>query len=135
MIELVYHEHVITTKGFKPDPYKIAVVVDWPCPITIKQIKGFLGLTSYCRHFISRYVEVATPIIDLLKKRNHTWTEEAITTFNHLKLLLTTSPLLAYPNFSAPFVIETNAYKVGIGAVLSQQHPIAYFSKKLLGRC
>lgn len=40
--------------------------------------------------------------------------------------------MLAYPDFSIPFVVETDTCDVGIGAVLAQlEHPVAYYSKKL----
>jgi hypothetical protein len=45
---------------------------------------------------------------------------------------MTSTPVLAFPNFSNEFVVETDACDNGIGAVLSQNdHPIAYFNKGL----
>jgi hypothetical protein len=45
---------------------------------------------------------------------------------------VTSTPVLAFPNFSNEFVVEIDACDNGIGAVLSQDdHPIAYFSKGL----
>lgn len=44
-------------------------------------------------------------------------------------------PLLALPNFSQPFIIEIDALRYGLGAVLMQnQQPIAYFSQVLIAR-
>ncbi|MCI21570.1 hypothetical protein A2U01_0042738, partial [Trifolium medium] len=45
---------------------------------------------------------------------------------------MTSAPVLALPNFQQPFILETEASGVGMGAILHQDgHPIAYFSKKL----
>lgn len=52
--------------------------------------------------------------------------------FKKLKQTLISAPVLTYPNFNLPFVVETDAYDVGIGAVLlHEEHPIAFFSRKL----
>lgn len=56
-------------------------------------------------------------------------TNEAFVT---LKTALTSTPVLALPNFAKPFTVECDASNGGLGAVLSQDlHPIAYLSKSL----
>lgn len=65
----------------------------------------------------------------------YVWTDESEEAFNKLKLALTSAPILALPDLQQPFVIETDASGIGIGAVLHQKrHLIAYFSKKLAPR-
>jgi hypothetical protein len=60
------------------------------------------------------------------------WTEDTETAFQVLKSALISAPVLALPNFSLQFTIDTDACDVGIGAVLSQQgHPLAYVSRAL----
>lgn len=54
-----------------------------------------------------------------------------------LKAALTKEPILAYPDFTKPFILETDASNVGLGAKLSQigddgkEHPISYASRTL----
>lgn len=131
-VELTYLGHILAWDGVRPDPEKISAVANWPTPSSTKKIRAFLGLTGYYQKFISRYAEVASPITDLLRKQSTGWNATTENSFNQLKQLLTFALVLAYPDFSQPFVVETDACKVGIGAVLlQQQHPIAFFSRKL----
>lgn len=119
----------------RPDLDKVAVVLEWPEPTKVKHVRAFLGLTGYYRWFIAQYAQIAAPLTNLLRKEGFRWTEEAWAAFVQLKTALTTSPVLAFPNFAVPFVVEIDACDVGIGAVLHQQgHPISYFSHKLSNR-
>jgi len=60
------------------------------------------------------------------------WTQVTEQAFQLLKQALVSAPVLAFPNFNEPFVVDTDASDCGIGAVLHQQgHPIAYVSKAL----
>ena len=82
--------------------------------------------TGYYRRFIRRYVVLAAPLTYLLKKDNFSWSISAE------KQAITLALVLPLPNFSQPFVLETDASGLGVDAVLSQaNHPIAFFSKKL----
>lgn len=46
-----------------------------------------------------------------------------------------TTPVLQLPDFTVPFVIQTDASGTGVGAILLQRgHPLAYFSKQLSPR-
>lgn len=129
---LAYLGYIISTHGVRPDPDKLSVVVEWPIPSTIKQVQAFLELTGYYRRFIHQYAQIVAPLTNLLRKDGFVWTEDATTAFDRLKTTIMTASVLVFPNFSIPFVVETDACKVGIGVVLLQhKHPIAYFSRKL----
>lgn len=132
LTELNYLGHIITTEGVKPDPEKLVAVKNWPQPKTVKQVRAFLGLTGYYRRFISRYAQIASPLTELLKKGGFVWGDTAEEAFELLKEALVSAPVLAYPDFSLPFIVETDACNIGVGAVLAQlEHPVAYYSRKL----
>ena len=115
---------------FLLDPDKFKAMQEWPLPVSLKELRGFLGLTSYYKMFIYHYAQLAKPLTNQLKKDNFHWDEIATAAFNTLKQVMLSAPVLAIPNFSLPFVVEADASGKGLGAVLSQnKHPIAFFSK------
>ena len=95
-------------------------------------LRAFLGLTGYYRRFIHNYANIAATFTNLLKKEAFQWTSTSQMAFDDLKKATIEGPMLALPNFSQTFVLETNASGICIGTVLSQNgHPIACFSKKM----
>lgn len=117
------------------DPNKIIAIQQWPPPHSVKEVRSFLELVGYYRRFIHHYAAIAGPLSDLLRKDSYKWSEVEQCAFDALKATLGCTPVLALPNFSQEFQVETDASGLGIGAILSQRgHPIAYFSQKLSPR-
>ncbi len=119
------------------DGDKVQALQDWPRPKNITELKGFLGLCSYYHRFIPFFADVAAPLHeDTRNSRPFEWSPSAEDAFQCLKLAQTEGPSLGYPDPDGPFVLDTDASNLGIGAVLSQQQDgqervIAYYSKVL----
>ena len=138
--EVFFLGHILTQEGIKPDPEKTAKVRDFPRPVDLTTLRQFLGLASYYRRFVPSFAAVARPLNALLKKKvRFEWSAACEDAFCQLKELLVTAPVLSYPKFEKgrSFILETDASKVGLGAILSQEqddglvHPIAYASRSL----
>ena len=129
----------------RPSMDRIQALFDYQRPTTLKQLQSFLGLAGHYRKYITMFAEKAHPLYDLLKqhdvtvkntKISITWNDAAEKSFNELRDILTTRPLLRLPNFELLFILDTDACNYAVGAVLSQEEdkkvlPVGYFSKHL----
>ena len=132
-----YLGHTLSENGIQVNDLKIKAIKDYPVPCDKKAVKSFLGLSGFYRNFIKDYATIAAPLTHLLKEDvPFVWNGEQQAAFEELKDKLSSPPVLAFPNFSQPFYIVTDASSVGIGSCLMQLYgtryrPIAYFSRKL----
>lgn len=149
--EVRFLGHQVSSQGVSTDPDKISAVREWPVPGTLKELRSFLGFCSYYRRFIESFSQIAGPLHDVvnacLRETSHvkaaqlyksSWTSQCQTAFERLKDKLTSAPTLGYADFTLPFVIETDASNLGLGAVLYQHQKgkktvIAYASRRLRG--
>ena len=135
--EVMYLGHIISEKGVRPNPEKIRAVLEYPTPKTCKDIKSFLGLTGYYHRFIKDYSKIVKPLTRLLKKNvTFFWDSPQEIAFKECKRILTTPPILQYPDFSKEFLLTTDASMYALGSTLSQGEigkdlPISYASRTL----
>lgn len=120
--ELTYLWHVISAQGVATDPGKIAIVRDWPTPLSVKDVRSFLGLAGYYRKFVQEFGAICKPLTSLLKKGTlFVWTSEQESSFQALKNALISVPVLAMPDLHKPFLVETDASDKGIGAMCNKK--------------
>ena len=135
--KVAYLGYIVSHTEVAPDPSKIEAVENWPTPSTVTEVRSFLGLAAYYRQFVKDFATIASPLHKLTEKgRKFHWKEDCQTSFEALQRCLVTAPILAYPKIEEPFILDTDASNVGIGAVLSQklegkEHAIAYGSRCL----
>ncbi|KFD59900.1 hypothetical protein M514_27917 [Trichuris suis] len=136
--EVQFLGHVVGQDGIRPDPSLTEKVRNFPVPQCLAEIQSFVGLASYYRKFIRGFAEIAKPLHQLAEKRKpFQWTAECAAAFNKLKEMLVSEPILRLPDFNRPFILDTDASNIAIGAVLSQlddkgrEHPVAFASRTL----
>ncbi|CAG2198867.1 Transposon Ty3-I Gag-Pol polyprotein,Transposon Ty3-G Gag-Pol polyprotein,Retrovirus-related Pol polyprotein from transposon 297 [Mytilus edulis] len=135
--EILYLGHVVGKEGIKPNPKIVQSVDSWKAPSTAKEIQQFFVLCNYYRQYMYKFSDIAAPLSQLTRKDvPFEWTQPCQESFEKLKIALTTSPILAYPQSDGMFILDTDASNIGIGAVLSQiqenkEKVISYASKKL----
>jgi hypothetical protein len=135
--EMLFLGHKVSSEGISPEPSKQEAILNWERPKNIKQIQSFLGLANYYRRFIKNYSHEANPMVKLLKKyTTFHWGPEQDDSFQRLKHLLSTAPVLRIAQPQKPFVIHVDASDNAIGCVMQQEfdgklHPISYESYTL----
>ena len=113
-------------------------------PTTVTGIRKFIGAVGYFCHFIKNFSRIARPLDDLTscensKLKNHpvTLTPPTLEAFGTLKKKCMTVPVLAFAHLEKPFILETDASGIGLGAVLLQEqedgklYPVTYASRAL----
>jgi transposase InsO family protein len=133
-----YLGFIVDQDGLHPDPAKIEKMVSYPRPKDVKGVQRFLGLVNYYRKFVPHFASIAKPLYRLLEKETPwNWNKECQDAFENLKTAMASEPVLAFPDFSKPFIVSTDASQYAIGCILKQlgrdgkEHVIQYGSKAL----
>ena len=130
--------HVVCKEGLLIVPKKISVIQNLPPPTNVKSLRAFLGSVIYHRRFIWMFAQVTRYLYALLKNDEvFEWTTTCQQTFELVKKLFTTTPILKAPNWAMDFHVHCDASNILIGAVLAQKmnenidSPIYYVSRLL----
>ena len=107
-------------------------MLTWPSPKSLKELWGFLGLIGYYRRFVIGYGEFAQPLTNQLKNDGFHWSHQAEKAFVKMKQAMSSVPVLALPNFTQPFILETNALGQSLGVVLTQNNQLIAFFNHVL---
>jgi hypothetical protein len=131
--QIHYLGHIISNDGIEVDPEKIESIREWSDPKNVIEVRSFMGLAGYYRRFTEGFSKISHPITSLQKKGvNFQWTLDCEKSFQHLKQLLTSAPILRIGDPNEDFIVCIDACKEGLGGVLTQNgFVICYESWKL----
>ena len=163
-LEVTFLGRIISQDGYQMDPKATRAVTYLKnvTPKTVGEVRRVVGLLGVYHRHIKNFAKIAKPIYDLL---NHGPLQKAVTTktpkktsskshgqlpsktpvkwetkhqstLNTLIDCITSPPILAYTDYSLPFVVHTDASQDGLGSVLYQEQKgilrvIAYASRTL----
>ena len=109
--------------GRKPTDTRTQRIKDWPIPINVTEVRGFLGLCGTVRIWIKDYSQIARPLVDLTRKDSEfSWGPRQEQAFQQLKELVTKAPALRPIDYRCgrPVILSVDTSIHGIGFVLSQ---------------
>ena len=113
--EINYLAHHVSKKGVLPSKKNLQAIAECPSPDTYTKVKSFVGLVGHYRCFIKGFANIAAPLYDLTsgenkdKKLEHLdLPPEAHEAFDHLKAACLQAPILSFPDFNKPFLLETD---------------------------
>jgi len=96
--EIEYLGHLVSATSVHSMPEKVEALQDFPVLQCVKDVRTFVGLTSYYRKFVKGFSVIAEPLTRLTSKQMHfEWTPDAQVAFEALKEALMEATSLAFP--------------------------------------
>ena len=62
--------HIVSAEGFSVDPQKVEAILNWKPPMSVMEIRSFLGLAGYYRKFVEGFSKIAAPLTRLTRKED-----------------------------------------------------------------
>ena len=125
--------HIIGKNGISPDPCKTEAIVNMKVPQCKEDLMRFLGMVQYLSKFLPSLSDCAAPLREIIKKNvEFVWEQPQIDSFEKIKTLITTAPVLQFYNPDIPVTLQVDASKLGVGACMMQsEKPVSYASATL----
>ena len=123
--KITYLAHQVSKHGVHPSDSNLKAIAEWTLPQTYMEVHAFLSLVGHYRRFIKGFVWITQLLIEYLtgegasrKSEQVLFTEGVMKAFKVLKPACMTDPILAFADYTKPFLLETNVSKEGFGVVL-----------------
>ena len=139
--KLSFLGHEITSEGVTPLPEKVQGISDYSKPVTIKQLRAFVGLVNNYHSCLKNLAKALAPLTQFLSKRfkgirKVPLYKESEMAFENVKKLVCQATLLVYPVAGSKLILQTDASVLSTGAALlqvseSKLQLLAFHSRKL----
>ena len=146
--DVLYLGFRLTQEGIKPGQCKLKAVGQTQPPVSVHEVRQFLGLCNFFRAHVKNFAQISAPLCKLTQKdckwKSGPLPEEALKSFRTLQSILVSEPVMDYPRPDRQYALITDAalgddlHPGGLGAILTQMDEkqqykvIAYASRKLL---
>ena len=122
----------MTPQGIKPWKKRIDAILKMDCPQNNTDVRAFIGAVNHYKSLWPRRAHVLAPLAELTGRGRFQWTATHDAAFKEMKAIITANAMNAFPDYSIPFHVYTDASNFQLGAaIIQRQKPIAYYSKKL----
>ena len=133
--EIPFLGYKISEKGLSLDPTKLHALENYKKPTNKKELKQYLGFANFLKRAVKSFTLIAGPLYKLLRKNaTFEWTDECERAFRGLNEAIKSADTIQLPDYSKPFIIETDSSINGTGSCLLQKgdngkvHPIHFAS-------
>ena len=137
--QLTFFGLVFSGEGVSPDPAKVEAIHNCSSPQSVKEVRSFLGMATYCAKFIANFSDLTAPLRELTKKNvPFKWSSRHAQSFNAVKAALMSETVMAYFDKTKQTELITDASPFGLSAILTQKGSgsvdrkvVAYISRSL----
>lgn len=135
--EIVILGNTCTSYGRRADDSHLSKIRDWPIPIDLTGVRGFLGTMGLIRIFVKDFAVHASPLVSLTRKDvPFKWNESHQQAFDFLKQRAVSAPALKPIDYNSgnEVILSVDSSIIAVGFVLSQldddnkRHPARYGS-------
>lgn len=128
---------VISREGLSVNQSRVKCMLELGEPENMEELYHVLGLFGYYRMFVYGYSILMEPLTRLtsglkIHSKDRSWKKAKIIgwgteqkeAFERMKKVMSSPPVLAYPNWDLPFILYTDACRQGFAFAIHQKFPV-----------